>query len=93
MVRAQRETGAKTNRIYRRRRDLLVHAGSETPGLQVRGSAVWIQLLLPLAEDTDEVALAPGRCRSGHQHLRALQLHLIRAKPATGRAGRLRPPP
>jgi GntR family transcriptional regulator/MocR family aminotransferase len=57
---------ARARHAYRRRRDLLVRAlTANLPGLHIRGAAAGMQLLLPLADDTDDVSLAEAAAAQG----------------------------
>jgi GntR family transcriptional regulator / MocR family aminotransferase len=56
----------RARHAYRRRRDLLVHAlTANLPGLAIRGAAAGMQLLIPLAEGTDDAALAATAAAQG----------------------------
>jgi GntR family transcriptional regulator/MocR family aminotransferase len=56
----------RARHLYRRRRDLLQRAlAARLPGLQVHGAAAGMQLLLPLADDTDDVGLAEAAAAAG----------------------------
>jgi GntR family transcriptional regulator / MocR family aminotransferase len=56
----------RARHAYRRRRDLLVRAlTANLPGLHIRGAAAGMQLLLPLADGTDDVSLAEAAAARG----------------------------
>jgi GntR family transcriptional regulator/MocR family aminotransferase len=62
---------------YRRRRDLLVRAlTARLPGLQIRGAAAGMQLLLPLAGDVDDAGLAEAAAGQGINITPLSPLHL-----------------
>jgi GntR family transcriptional regulator/MocR family aminotransferase len=68
---------AAARRAYRRRRDLLVGAlAAKHPGLRVRGAAAGMQLLLPLADDADDVAIAEAAAAQGINISPLSPLHL-----------------
>lgn len=68
---------AAARRAYRHRRDLLVRAlAAKLPRLQVLGAAAGMQLLLPLADDTDDVALAEAAAAQGINISPLSPLHL-----------------
>jgi GntR family transcriptional regulator/MocR family aminotransferase len=69
---------AAPRRAYRRRRDLLTRAlAAKLPGLPVLGAAAGMQLLLPLARDTDDVALAGAAAARGINISPLSPLHLV----------------
>jgi GntR family transcriptional regulator/MocR family aminotransferase len=68
---------ARARHAYRRRRDLLVHALTvRLPGLQVRGAAAGMQLLLPLADGTDDAGLAEAARAQGINITALSRFHL-----------------
>jgi GntR family transcriptional regulator/MocR family aminotransferase len=69
---------AAARRAYRRRRDLLVgRLAAKLPGLQALGAAAGMQLLLPLADTADDVALAETAAAQGINISPLSPLHLV----------------
>lgn len=69
----------RARHIYRRRRDRLVQAlSTRLPRLEIRGAAAGMQLLLPLADEVDDVAIADAAARRGIGLGALSPLHLAR---------------
>jgi GntR family transcriptional regulator/MocR family aminotransferase len=76
----------RARHVYRRRRDLLVAVlAARMPGVAIRGVAAGMQLLLRLADHTDDVAIAAAAVARGIRLEALSPLHLIR----TGERGLL----
>jgi GntR family transcriptional regulator/MocR family aminotransferase len=68
----------RARHVYRRRRDLLVAVlAARMPGVAIRGVAAGMQLFLPLADHTDDVAIAAAAAARGIRLEALSPLHLI----------------
>jgi GntR family transcriptional regulator/MocR family aminotransferase len=70
----------RARHVYRRRRDRLVQAFSaKLPQLEVRGAAAGMQMLLPLADEVDDEAVAEAAASKGIGVRPMSSLHLVRS--------------